>query len=101
MNPLYIVIGVVLLAIIVLTVVYFIQKKKKKKAELAAAEAEETAAPSDDEIALLVKEAEGKLAAAKLEGARAGNLPVYLLLGEPGAAKTSVMLHSGLDAELV
>ena len=100
MNPLYIVIAIVLLAIIVLTVVYFVQQRKKKKAA-ALAEAEEGATTSDDEIAVLVREAEGKLAAAKLEGAKAANLPVYLLMGDGGSAKTSVMLHSGLDAELV
>src|SRR5215472_12437627 len=102
MNPLYIVIGVVLLALIVLLIVYFIlQRKKKKQRALAAESAEAAPVTGDDEAALLVRDAETKLAAAKLEGAKAGNLPVYLLLGDAGAAKTSVMLHSGLDAELV
>jgi type VI secretion system protein ImpL len=55
-----------------------------------------------DEIDLLIQEAENKLAAAKLEqGARVGNLPVFLLIGDPGTTKTSVMLHSGLEAELL
>jgi type VI secretion system protein ImpL len=101
MNPLYIVIGIVLLALIVLLVVYFILRSKKKKQEALAAESADVSAPGDDEIALLVREAENKLAAAKLAGAKAANLPVYLLLGDAGVAKTSVMLHSGLDAELV
>jgi type VI secretion system protein ImpL len=96
------VIGVVLLALIVLLIVYFIlQRKKKKQRALAAESAEAAPVTGDDEAALLVRDAETKLAAAKLEGAKAGNLPVYLLLGDAGAAKTSVMLHSGLDAELV
>jgi type VI secretion system protein ImpL len=101
MNPLYIVIAVIVLAIIVLTVIYFIQKRKRKKAEALAAEEAEAQAPGDDEVAILIREAEAKLAAAKLEGAKAAHLPVYLLLGDPGSAKTTVMLHSGLDAELV
>ncbi len=101
MNPLYIVIGVIILAIVVLTVVYFVLQRKKKRAEALAAEGAETDAPGDDEIAQLVREAESKLAAAKLEGAKAANLPVYLVLGDAGCAKTSVMLHSGLDPELV
>jgi type VI secretion system protein ImpL len=101
MNPLYIVIGVVLLALIVLLVVYFILQRKKKKAEALAAESADAPAPGDDEVALLVRDAENKLAAAKLQGAKAANLPVYLLVGDAGVAKTSVMLHSGLDAELV
>ena len=100
MTPLYIVIGVVVLALIVLTIVYFIQQRKKKRA--IAAESGEQAAPGDDEISQLIHEAEKKLAAAKLEqGARIATLPVYLLLGDTGCAKTSVMLHSGLDPELL
>src|SRR5580658_4924725 len=100
MTPLYIVIGVVVIAIIVLTIFYLIQQNKKKKA--LAADAGEPAAPGDDEISQLVHEAENKLTAAKLEqGARISTLPVYLLLGDHGCAKTSVMLHSGLDPELL
>ncbi len=100
MTPLYIVIGVVVIALIVLTIIYFIQRRKKKRA--LAAESGEQAAPGDDEISQLVQEAEKKLAGAKLEqGARIATLPVFLLLGDPGCAKTSVMLHSGLDPELL
>jgi type VI secretion system protein ImpL len=100
MTPLYIVIGIVVIALIALTIVYFIQQKKKKKA--LAAESGEAAGPGDDEISQLIHEAENKLAAAKLEqGARIGTLPVFLLVGDAGCAKTSVMLHSGLDPELL
>lgn len=101
MNPLYIVIAVILVAIIVLTIVYFILRRKKKKAAALAAESEQGAAPGDDEIGVLVRDAEAKLAAAKLQDAKAAHLPVYLLLGDPGSAKTSALVHSGLDAELV
>jgi type VI secretion system protein ImpL len=100
MTPLYILIGVVVIAIIVLTILYFIQRKKKKQA--IAAESGEPAGPGDDEISQLIHEAEKKLAGAKLEqGARIATLPAYLILGDPGCAKTSVMLHSGLDPELL
>lgn len=103
MTPLYIVIGVVIVALIALIVVYLIQQKKKKKALAAEAAASgEAPAPGDDEISQLIHEAENKLTAAKLEqGARIGTLPVYLLLGDQCCAKTSVMLHSGLDPELL
>jgi len=100
MTPLYIVIAVVVVALIALTVVYLIQQKKKKQA--LAAEAGEPAGPGNDEISQLVHEAENKLTAAKLEqGARIGMLPVFVLLGDQGCAKTSVMIHSGLDPELL
>jgi type VI secretion system protein ImpL len=101
MSPLIIVIIVIVLAIIALTIVYFLQQKKKKKAAELAAQNEESAAPGDDEVSQLVRDAESKLAAAKLEGAKAAHLPVFLMIGDAGSAKTSVMLHSGLDAELV
>jgi type VI secretion system protein ImpL len=58
--------------------------------------------PGGDEVNALIQEAEVKLAAAKQAGGgKAGSLPVYLLLGEAGSAKTSVMLHSGLEPELL
>lgn len=100
MNPLVIVIIVVVLAILVLGVVYFLQQRKKKR-QAAMLAAEEESVPSDDEVAVLVRDAENRLAAAKIEGAKAAHLPVYLLLGDVGSAKTNVMLRSGLDPELV
>ncbi|SPE36531.1 ImcF domain protein [Candidatus Sulfopaludibacter sp. SbA3] len=100
MNTLYIVIGVAAVLLIALVIVYLIQQKKKK-ARLAAA-SDEPSGPGGDEISLLIKEAETKLATGKLEqGARVGNLPVYLVMGDSGSSKTSVMLNSGVDAELL
>jgi type VI secretion system protein ImpL len=100
MNTLYIVIGVALVVLIALVVVYLVQRKKAQKA--AAVEAGEPAGAGNDEIALLIREAETRLAGAKLEqGARVSTLPAYILLGDSGAAKTSVMLHSGLEPELL
>jgi type VI secretion system protein ImpL len=99
MSTLYIVIAAAVLLLIVLLVVFLVQQKKKKKKQ---AEIEDPGGLSGDEISVLIKEAETKLSAAKLEqGARVGNLPVYVLMGDPGSTKTSVMLHSGLDAELI
>jgi len=96
---LYIVIGVTVVALIGVIIWYFIKKKKDKQ---AAAAAGEVVAPGGDEISVLIHEAEAKLSAAKLEqGAKVGNLPVFLIMGEPGTTKTSVMLHSGLEPELL
>ncbi|HWB83596.1 MAG TPA: ImcF-related family protein [Bryobacteraceae bacterium] len=101
MKALYIVLAVVLVALIALTIVWFLQRRKRKK-QLAAAQAGEPAGPGGDEIDLLIRDAENKLSAAKLEtGGRVAHLPVYLLLGDAGSTKTSVMLHSGLEPELV
>ncbi|MBZ5619131.1 MAG: hypothetical protein LAQ69_10475, partial [Acidobacteriia bacterium] len=99
MLVLYIVMGVIVVALIVLTVIYFQKKKKEKQ---AAAAGGEVVAPGGDDISVLIHEAEGKLSAAKLEqGAKVANLPVYLIMGEPGTTKTTVMLHSGLEPELL
>jgi type VI secretion system protein ImpL len=99
MKALYIILALTLVLLIALVVVWLYQRKKAKA---AAAETEEPAGPGGDEISLLIHEAETKLSAAKLtQGARIGSLPVYLLMGDPGSTKTSVMLHSGLEAELV
>ena len=55
-----------------------------------------------DDIDTLVREAEARLQASKLgRAASLGNLPLYLLVGEPGSAKTSIVLHSGLEPELL
>ena len=60
------------------------------------------AAAGGDEIDLLIREAETRLQASKLgRSASVGNLPLFLIMGESGSAKTSVVLHSGLEPELL
>jgi type VI secretion system protein ImpL len=82
-------------------VVWFLANKKKEE-ERAAAGAEEEAQEGGDEIAVLIREAEKKLSTGQLEkGARIGNLPAILLLGEAGGAKTSTVLNSALEPELL
>ena len=54
------------------------------------------------DVDILIREASGKVAAARLAaGAKLSALPVVFLLGETGAGKTSAMDQSGLDAELL
>lgn len=61
-----------------------------------------TPATGQDDIAPLFREAERKLAAARLpKGTRIGNLPAILLLGEPGSVKTSALSNCGIEAELL
>jgi type VI secretion system protein ImpL len=51
---------------------------------------------------VLLCDAEKKLASAQLaKGARICNLPAILLLGEASSTKTTTMLHSGLEPELL
>ncbi len=60
------------------------------------------AGAAGDEIDNLIRETETRLQASQLgRGARIGSLPLFLVLGEPGSAKTSVVLQSGLEPELL
>jgi type VI secretion system protein ImpL len=72
--------------------------------------AEESPAPqagvsggaASQDIDILIREAAGKVAAARLAaGAKLSSLPTVFLLGETGGGKTSAMDQSGLDAELL
>ncbi len=100
MTVLYVILGVAAAALIVLTILYF--RNKKKAAKAAAQQADSGLAPGGDEISVLIHQAEAKLAAAKLgQSAKVGNLPVFLVMGEPGTTKTSVMVHCGLEPELL
>jgi type VI secretion system protein ImpL len=56
----------------------------------------------DDEIDTLVREAENRLASSNLaKGAKLANLPMVFVLGDAGSTKTSTILNSGLDPELL
>lgn len=97
----YLVIGLIIVLLVVL-LIFVLRQRKKAKQQAAMAAQPDAAAPAGDEIALLIRDADAKLAAAKQEaGARVSTLPVFLIFGDAGCAKTSVMLHSGLDPELV
>src|SRR5581483_7690114 len=91
--------GLVLIGVIAAAVaVWFLSSKKKQEGATAA----EPAPAGSEEIALLLRDAEKKLSAAKLEkGARIGNLPAVIVLGETSSTKTSIILQSGLDPELL
>jgi hypothetical protein len=56
----------------------------------------------DDEVELVLAAARRRLATARAGGTgKLGTLPVMLVLGPAGSTKTSVVLHSGLDPELL
>src|SRR5579883_1642475 len=71
----------------------------------AAASGDSAGGSSDgggSEAELLVRDAEARLAASQVaQGANIGNLPLFFVVGDQGATKTSVMLHSGLEPELL
>jgi type VI secretion system protein ImpL len=57
---------------------------------------------ASNEIDILIRDTEARLAASRIsKGSRIANFPLVLLLGETGSAKTSILVSSGLDPELL
>jgi type VI secretion system protein ImpL len=94
-------IGLALLGLIAAGVtVWFIHRKKK------LAEAEEQDGSSErsgtDDLDLLVREAARRLKKSTLgRGTKLGSLPLVFLLGDTGSTKTTTIIHSALDPELL
>jgi len=75
--------------------------RRAKAAETSGAEAEGPASGTAD-LDLLVKEAVRRLKSSSLgRGATPASLPLVFLLGESGSIKTTSIIHSGLDPELL
>jgi type VI secretion system protein ImpL len=100
MAKLLLIVGLVVAALAAFAAVWHSLSKKRKA--LSAAKAAPSAPPESEEVDLAFHEAEARLAAAKLQrGTRIADLPVFLLLGDLGAAKTSSLVQSGLEPELL
>jgi type VI secretion system protein ImpL len=100
--------GILLLGVIGIIGLLLWARSKRPAEPAPAAEEKPAARPitfargGSDDIDILVREAAGKVAAARLAaGAKLSSLPVVFLLGESGSGKTSTMDQSGLDAELL
>lgn len=92
-------IGLAAIGVVAAGVFLWFKRREQKQAGEGATEA---SGPAHEEIDALIRDAEAKLAAARVEGgARLGNLPAIFLVGEASSAKTSTMLHSGLEPELI
>ena len=92
-----IVLGVIGVAAFVVVVVLFWVRDKERAAQMAAG-----GGTGQDEIDILIREAEARLKASQLGGkAKIGSLPLFFVVGDSGSAKTSVVLHCGLDPELL
>ncbi len=80
-------------------VVWTLLVERVKRSQEPAADG---AAGGGDEVDTLVREAEARLAASSsARGAKLSSLPVVFVLGAPGSTKTTTLLNSGLDAELL
>lgn len=86
----------------------FMEKwQNRKQDSQSAAQAVGGQAPAagsgeSPEVEQLVKEAEAKLSSAKIgPGGGLGALPVLFVTGDTGATKTTVLMHSGMEPELL
>ncbi|HLJ86704.1 MAG TPA: ImcF-related family protein [Candidatus Angelobacter sp.] len=75
---------------------WFQQRLKRQQQFGAPAES----AGNTDAITVLVRQAEQKLRASNRPG-NLGSYPIVFVLGETGSAKTSTILHTGVDPELL
>ena len=77
-------------------------KRKEQQQQAPRDSSAQPAGPQHAEIDALIRDAETKLAAAHITGgAKLGNLPAIFLVGDSGTTKTSTMIHSGLEPELI
>ena len=82
--------------------VYWLREKKQRRQETEAQRAQAAVAADEREIESFVRDAENRLAASSVgKEARLGNMPIYFLIGETGAAKTSLFVNSGVEPELL
>jgi type VI secretion system protein ImpL len=90
--------------------VFWLQRKRQaaKSAKAAAAApgaagaAAAAPAPGSDDIDFLLKEAEHRLTTSVLgRDAKLARLPVVFLAGQTASAKTSTLMHCGIEAELL
>ena len=80
-------------AAFIIVIWWFVVKDKERAADGSRGGA------AGDEIDSLIREAETRLQASQLGSSATGRqLALYLIVGETGSAKTSVVLHSGLEA---
>jgi type VI secretion system protein ImpL len=71
--------------------VYFRQQRKQPKTQEAA----------DPEIETVIREAQTRLAQTAGRDAKLIQLPVFFIVGETGSAKTSTIIHSGIEPDLL
>lgn len=77
-------------------------RMRNDKGELPADLASAAESSTGDEIDTLVKDAAAKLAASQVgSSASLGTLPLLFVVGDQGTTKTSVVLHSGMEPELL
>ena len=99
-TRMWVLIGILWLVGIIAAIVAVWFLSRREKQEKAQPDAAGGAAGAESgQIDALIHEAEAKLAAARV--GKIGTLPGIFLIGESGATKTSTVIHSGLEPELL
>jgi type VI secretion system protein ImpL len=86
-------IGLGVLGVLAAALVYFLLVPRGAAAPVAAS--------AQSEVDLPLAEARRRLAGSGVKGGRIGRLPLVLVLGPGGSTKTTAVLHSGLQPELL
>ena len=99
-TPLIVLVALIVLAGLIAAVAILVIHYRARKRQ--AANGELPGSGSDSEVDVLLNDANRKLRNAKQQGAKPlDGLPLLYLLGEAGSAKTSLVMRSGLDPELI
>ena len=99
-TPLIVLVALIVLAGLIAAVVILVLHYRARKRQ--AANGELPGGGSNSEVDVLLIDANRKLRNAKQQGAKPlDGLPLLYLLGEAGSAKTSLVMRSGLDPELI
>ena len=99
-TPLIVLTALIVLAGLIAAVAILVIHYRARKRQ--AANGELPGGGSDSEVDVLLTDANRKLRNAKQQGAKPlDGLPLLYLLGEAGSAKTSLVMRSGLDPELI
>src|ERR1700722_16661874 len=91
--------GLILIGLVALGAYLWFEMRQR---EAESPKGQGTAAASGDELSQALSEADAKLRSSNLrKNAKLGSLPVVFLIGPQGSTKTTSMIHSGLDPELL
>lgn len=93
--------GLAIVGVLAALLLVLLRMKKQQEAKARQAAQVQTGAGANELIAV-VQEAEKRLAASQsAKGQKISELPLYFVLGDAGSTKTSVIVHSGLEPELL
>ena len=93
--------GLALVGVLAAVLVVLLRMKRQQEAKARQAAQVDTGVTAE-ELYSLVQQAEKRLANSQsAKGQKLNDLPLYFVLGEHGSTKTSAIIHSGLEPELL